>query len=113
MEGANPVMDGSQLNKRIELQHNLPTANSIGEFVDTYTTYATVWSAIKPLVGNQRYSAKQLNSEISGKVIIRYRSDLVATDRLVYGSRYLSIISIVNPNEANQFLEIEYSEGLD
>jgi SPP1 family predicted phage head-tail adaptor len=107
------LMEYSKLDKRISLQHNVPAVNSIGEYVDTYTTYATVWAAIKPLVGNLRYNAKQLNSEISGKAIIRYRSDVVATDRFIYDSRYMKFIAIINPNEANEFLEIEYAEALD
>jgi SPP1 family predicted phage head-tail adaptor len=106
-------MDGSKLNRRVTFQTNTPTANSIGEFVDTWADTLTVWAAVKPLVGAIRFTAQQANSKVSGKVIVRYNSTIIASMRISYDSRYLKIISIVNPDEANQWLEIDYSEALD
>ena len=99
-----------QLNKRITFQ---AATIQPGEGVTTWTDVCTVWAAVKPLVGNQRYNAKQVDSTLSGKVIIRYRRDIEASMRVKLGERILSISSIINPNESNEFLEIEYSEGLD
>ncbi len=106
-------MEAGTLNKRLTFQTNTPTANSIGELTDTWSDAFTVWGAVKPLVGNRRYMAKQLTADVSGQVIIRYRDDVEPTMRIKYGSKYLYIISIVNPDERNKTLEVEYSEVLD
>ena len=101
------------LNKRITFQANTPTANSIGEFVDTWADFVTVWAAIEPLTGRLYFEAKQANSEVEGRIRIRYRSDILPTMRIEYGTRYLRIISIVHPKEERDITEIYYKEALD
>lgn len=103
-------MDGSQLTKRVTFQTATVAA---GEGVTTWADSFTVWAAVKPLVGSQRFQAAQANSQVQGKVVIRYRSDVTASMRMLYDSRYLTILSIVDPNEAHQWLEIDYKEAED
>lgn len=107
------IMKAGQLRDRIELQKNTPVANSFGEFVDTWTTQATVWGAVRPLSGTLLFQAKQANSDISGEVEIRYMADIQATWRLKIGTRILRIVTIINPENRNEKLWIKYSEKLD
>ena len=104
------MIDAGQLNKRITFQAPTVTA---GEGITGYVDSFTVWGAIKPLVGSRRYQAKQLNSEVAGQIVIRYRDDVTTPMRVKYNSRYFQILSIVNPNESNEALEIEYKELQD
>ena len=99
-----------QLNKRITFQIS---STSAGEGITSWSDYCTVWAAILPHVGNRRYQAKQLDSEIEGQIIIRYRDDITSSMRIKYLDRYFQILSIINPGEANTQLEIEYKEVLD
>ena len=104
------MIDAGQLNKRITFQ---TPAVAAGEGVTTWVDSFTIWGAIKPLVGSRRYAAKQLNSEISGQIVIRYRNDIDPAMRIKYGTRYFQILAVINPNEENESLEIEYKELLD
>ena len=103
-------MNVGKLDRRLIFQSATPAA---GEGMVTYTNAFTVWAAIKPLVGTRRYIAQQLDSSIAGTVIVRYRSDIMTSMRMIYGTRILEIISIRNPNESNEWLEIDYKEYID
>jgi SPP1 family predicted phage head-tail adaptor len=104
------MINAGQLNKRITFQ--TPVVIPI-EGITSYTDYCTVWAAIRPLVGNRRYQAQQYNSEIAGQIIIRYRNDITSSMRIKYLDRRFQILSIINPGEVNEALEIEYKELLD
>lgn len=106
-------MKAGELRHRITFQTNTPTANSIGEFVNTFTTYATLWGADRPLRGSWLYQAQQANSEVVGEVEIRYNSGIVPEMRMVIGSRTLKILSIINPDHKNEKLIIQYKEVID
>ena len=106
-------MRAGELRHRITLQKNNPAPNSIGEAVDTWTDLATVWAAIEPLSGNRLFQAQQANSEIQGVVRIRYRSDVLATMRIVHIARYFQVLSIIDTEERHQELHLFYKELAD
>lgn len=85
----------------------------MGEYVDTWADYVTVWAAIEPLSGRLLFEAQQANSEVQGRVRIRYREDILSTMRMQFGSRYLQVLSIINNKERNEELQILYKEWLD
>jgi SPP1 family predicted phage head-tail adaptor len=113
MDGEGAVVEGGKLRHRITFQQNVPVVNSLGEYVDTYSDAFTVWGAIEPLTGSWLFQSMQANSKVAGRVHIRYRDDVLPTMRMLYDGRYLKIISVINPNEKNEELQILYSEELD
>ena len=106
-------MRAGDLRQRVIIQIAQKSQNALGEWVDTWTTWATVWAAIEPNTGRRYYEALQASSEVSGVVRIRYRDGVLPTMRLLYGSRVLEIVSIVHPKEARQELHLMYKEKLD
>jgi SPP1 family predicted phage head-tail adaptor len=107
------LMEGGKLDKRLTFQTNTPTVNSLGEYVDTYSDAFTVWAAIEPLTGSWLFQSMQANSKVNGQVRIRYRTDILPTMRIKFGSRYLKIISLIAPLEKGDELRVLYSEELD
>lgn len=102
-------MRSGELKQRIELQ--IPTrSQSSGEWLDTFTTQATIWGAIEPLSGNRLFLAQQANSQIQGVCRIRYREGVTPRMRLKFGTRIFQIVSIINRDEANQELQLWYRE---
>ena len=106
-------MNADKLNKRVTFQTNTPTVNSIGEYVDTYADTFTVWAAVEPLTGRLLFEAQQASSQVQGRVRIRYRTGVTSSMRMSYDTRYLKILSIINPKEANEELQVLYKEWLD
>lgn len=106
-------MKSGELKQRITIQQPTYTKNAIGEKIATWATWATVWAAVEPAVGNQYYAAKQADSQVTGKIRIRYIRGLQPTMRILYGDRVMNIVSIVIPKEAKREIVIYYSEVLD
>ncbi len=106
-------MKSGDLRHRIVLEQPIRSKNAMDEQIDTFTAVATVWAAVEPLTGTWLFQAQQADSKISGRVRIRYRSDIKPTWRINYEERYLSIVSILNPDERKKELIIMYSEALD
>jgi SPP1 family predicted phage head-tail adaptor len=89
----------------------------LGEWVDTYADYVTVWAAIEPLSGTKYFQAQQANSDVTGVIRIRYRSDLESDMRIKYTkggiTRYFLIVSFYTIRDANAETQIMYREQLD
>jgi len=67
-----------------------------------------VWGKIQPLRGRELFLAQQVNAEITSKVTIRYYGTTTVTPehRVYFGARILEIITVINPDERNESLEL-------
>jgi len=106
-------MNPGRLRHRVNLQRKRITRDAYGEEAIEWTTYATVWAAIEPLQGQERFGAQQVKATTSHRVIIRYVKGVKAEDRVLYGSRALEINQVLNPDERNQQLTLICSEVID
>lgn len=79
------------LDNRVQLQHRTLTPNARGEQVQSYTTYATVWARRNDVRGREFFAAQQINFEGTTEFTIRYRTDVLITDRIVEGSKTYNI----------------------
>lgn len=55
-----------------------------GQTFGTWTEVATVWAAIEPLSAREFIAAQATQSQIMGKIVIRHRTGLDASMRLVH-----------------------------
>jgi len=99
------------LNKRIEIQIPTMVSNGMGGFITSYSTTATIFAAIWPVSAAETVQSMQPTMTISHRVRIRYRSVLRASWRIKFGLRYFNIVSIINPNERGEYLDIMCKEA--
>jgi len=99
------------LNKRIEIQAATKASDLMGGFTETWNTIATVWAAIWPLSATETVQSMQTGMTISHRIRIRYRSTFLPFWRLKFGNRYFNIVSILNPNEKNEYLDLMVKEA--
>jgi SPP1 family predicted phage head-tail adaptor len=78
-----------QLDRRVELRHLvLGTQDTNGTYPDaTHTAYATVWARKEEVSGREYFSAQAKQAELTVRFTIRYRDDVLATDRLTCEGR--------------------------
>lgn len=95
------MIDPGKMKHYIALQHWSETRTASGFATQTYTTYASVWSALRTLSGRERLSAQQVNATLTHEITIRYRDDVQADDRIVWGSRIFDIKDVRNVDEAD------------
>jgi SPP1 family predicted phage head-tail adaptor len=99
------------LNKRVTIQHKTRVADGMGGFADTWNDTATVWAAIWPVSASDLIQAAQTTLVVTHRIRIRYRSTFKAAWRVKFGNRYFSIISVLNPNEKNEYLDLICKEA--
>jgi SPP1 family predicted phage head-tail adaptor len=99
-----------QLNRRVQLQRSTPTPNNQGGEVPGWTTVATVWACVDPLTGRQFFEARQIQSEISTRIWMRYRTDLTSAwrVRLRAGSQYriFRIEAVMSPEDGRVWTDL-------
>lgn len=91
----------SKAKDRIVIERPVATTDAYGGSSITWETMATVWAYIEPVSHRQFYENDKLISIVGHKIIIRYRSDLAATDitakyRVKLDGRYLAVDAVEN-----------------
>lgn len=99
------------LKKRVTLQHQTKVADGMGGFVTTWTEAATVWAAIWPVSATETIQSAMATMTITHRIRIRYRSVLKASWRVSWAGRYFNIVSIIDPNMSNRWLDILVKEA--
>jgi len=94
---------------RVTIQTVSRASDGQGGFTETWNDVTDVWVSIEPVKGWERYQAQQLETPVTHKIMMRYRS-LSTKDRLVYGARTFIIKEVLNVNEENRFLQIKAME---
>ncbi len=98
-----------RLNQLVTLQSFGSVSDDGGGTTDTWSNFATapnVWAKFFPLRGVEQLQAMQLESKISHDVVIRYRTDVTAKDRLLWGSVELNIRAVIPRDNKNRFLTL-------
>lgn len=76
------------MDRRVTLRHvSLAAADANGEQRQSFTTYATVWAHREDLSGRESFLAQQKTAELISRFTVRYRDDVVATDRITCEGR--------------------------
>lgn len=103
-------MDIGRLKHRITFQKLQQTKNEYGEMLNEWLDFKTVWAEIKPVSGRQFFSAKQINSEISHTVYMRYNPQILPNMRIKYNNRIFDVLYVMNVDEGNSLLQIYCKE---
>ena len=103
-------MNAGKLRHRTTIQQLVNTDDGAGGSIETWQNVATVWAAIEPLRGNERYTAQQVQSTLSHKVTIRYHEGVKPQMRLTYKGRIFDIEAVIDIEERHRWLELLCSE---
>lgn len=99
-------MEAGTLNKRVVIQAPTRVADGMGNFTETWGEIATVWMALWPLSATETVNSMQTGMTISHRGRMRYRSVMRPFWRLKFGEKFYNIVSIINPNMKNEYLDI-------
>jgi len=86
-------MQAGRLDRLVTLQHHqLGSQAADGSYPNaTYVAYASVWARKREISARERFAAQQTQAELDTVFEIRFRTDVVATDRLVCDGRTYDI----------------------
>lgn len=99
------------LNKRVTVEMPTNAPDGMGGFTITWATHATIWAAVWPVSAKDQVQAGQQTLVITHRIRIRHRSVFKSSWRLKLGTRYFSIISIINPGESDRWLDLLCKEA--
>jgi SPP1 family predicted phage head-tail adaptor len=95
---------------RVTIQSETQSSDGQGGFTSSWVDGDTVWASIEPLKGWERMQAQQMQTPVTHKLVMRYRSDVTTETRLKYGSRLFQVKEVINQDENSRFLIIKAIE---
>jgi SPP1 family predicted phage head-tail adaptor len=98
------------LKHRLALQALSRVSDGQGGHTESWATEATLWGAIEPVKGYERYQAQQVQTPVTHKITVRYRGGVTTKKRFLFGSRVFDIKEVLNENEDNRYLVIRALE---
>jgi SPP1 family predicted phage head-tail adaptor len=98
------------LTDRIVLKRKVTTDEDEGGETAVYSTLATVWARVRALGTRQSFEADARGQSVSHAVVMRYRTDLKAGDRIVSRGRDLEVLGTSDLNGRRAYLSCQCSE---
>lgn len=78
-------LNAGRLNQRVRIEKPIITQDpDTGALVETIQIIATVFASIEPLSAREFIAAQSTQSQITAKILMRYRTGLTADMRLVH-----------------------------
>lgn len=71
---------------------------------------ATIWAGVTPLAASEKFQQDGVQSVVSHRVVIRWRTDLTSKHRLRYRGRTLDIVGVHDPDGRRRELVVEAKE---
>ena len=106
-------MLAQRLRHTVTLQQNTGTTNAYGETVAGWVDVATVRAGVEPVAGKEAIAAGANLAEQVTRIVMRWRSGVVAQMRVSFDGRYYDIKQIINKDEGDRTLELLCVEGVN
>lgn len=104
------------LRHRVVIQKPVETQDSnTGAITTTWQDIATVWAAIEPLSVKEIIAAQAEDSKMTGRITIRYRSDIDHSYRLYHAAKNMiyNIEGVLADKESGlEYITLPVSEGV-
>lgn len=97
-------IDAGQFKTLLTLQENRPLFDDSGGYQEQWTEIATLWGRIEPQRTGSQSFALQAIPNVTHRIIIRYRSDIAVSVRLVRGTRNFTVLGLHDPDESQHYL---------
>ena len=97
-------MQGGTLRHHITFQSPINTNDGMGGVTVSWEDEFNAWAEIDPPKGREYFAAGEKQTEITTRVRVRYRSGIVGSWRVKFGTRIFDINSIIDPDERHREL---------
>ena len=87
-------MRAGKLRHLVSLEKYEETFDSAGQPVMVYTELYKAWAEIRPLLGYEAFNEKQVNTEQTHRIQVRYRPGMEQTMRFKWDDRYFELVGV-------------------
>tara|TARA_R110000751_G_scaffold23055_4_gene64243 strand:- start:1700 stop:2026 length:327 start_codon:yes stop_codon:yes gene_type:complete len=99
-----------KLRHRVSIQTESTAVDTYGEPTASWSTDATVWASIEPTSGNEVSIGEGQAGIITHRIFMRYTANASPKKRLLFGSRIFGIVTVLNHEERNEFMQLQCKE---
>lgn len=99
-------MQAGRLRHRIIIQEPVTARNGYNETITTWARVAEVWASVEPLSGREFFDAEHQQSDITHRVVLRFRGGITAEMRVLHHGRDLRVQSVINAKERGRELQL-------
>lgn len=108
------MLAAGKLNRRVVIEQPVEARDpNYAAVTRTWAPLATVWAAVEPLQGRELERSRELGSEISLRVRVRYSSTTAGVTskmRVISGARRYEIQAVINPQDGREELHLLCAE---
>lgn len=84
-----------------------------GDMVPGWTDFASVWASVEPLSARDFIAAQANQSEITARIVIRYREGILPTMRILHRGKVYAIHGVLpDAHSGLEYLTLPVSEGV-
>ena len=109
-------MDIGSLRHSVRLENPTLTADGDGGWTTSWAMLSPgiVYVSIEPATQRnlERLVSNTVSSDATHVITMRYHSGVTTSTRIVFGSRYFSVVGLQNPNERKELLHLACVESL-
>lgn len=98
-------MKSGNLDQRITLERQ-GGKDELGQPLDEWTPLGACWAAVLPLQGREYIAAQAMQSEVTTRIVIRFRPGITPADRVVHEGRVYNITSVIDTRSQHDRLEL-------
>lgn len=105
------MIAAGSLRHRITLQRPVVAVSAYGEHSTSWEAVADVWADFHPSSVREFIASQQVQSQITARVVIRFRDDVDATWRIAYRGKVYDIAGVLaDPDSGREYLTLPVSE---
>lgn len=99
-------MSAGALRRRVTIELPVETPDGAGGRTVVWSPLAAVWAEIHPQKAHERVNAHQIEARTTHIIRVRYRSDVLPTMRVVFGTRVFAIHGVLDDGERRRYLNL-------
>lgn len=94
------------LNTRVVVQQQSATQDALGQPVQSWATFATLWADVRHTSGIEATKADAIASVVRASIRVRYRGDLTAAMRVIHGSTTYNIVAVLPDIGGKEYVDL-------
>ena len=99
-------MDIGRFNRRITIQQQSSTQDALGQPVDTWTTFASIWADIRYTGGLEAIKSGAETSIAKVSVRVRYLAGVTAGMRVSHGLETFNIVAVLPDAGGRKYVDL-------
>lgn len=104
-------LDPGLLRTELVLEQAGLAPDGLGGHTESWSEAATVFGHVEPLAARSRFGADQTLEEVTHRISLRARADVMSGMRLRKGARVFDIVTVHDPDESGRYLVCRVREA--